>query len=645
MKQDVLENIRAQALKEIETARIHKQGKTYSWRLNEEMYYGGQKKNLESRANVRLSRMQEFVHTLLSKIDNPLVFKFLKRKNSQWKRVNRLNALRTIDQSRNDWDIKDIVGKKQAILYGRAVYLYYADSVGGQYEAHLEPVDVYDFLIDPMCGGLDIEQARYLGCYNLSLDKKTLEEGMKAGFYDKKKTKELLSGAGNIDERTTEENNKQYRERDTSVVKQRDATYTDVWKFWRWFTTYEGERYYLLMTNSGQMIRCDKLVDVLPADDEHPMGMWPFWSWACFPDLTEFWTPSYADYVREIFMAQDVSVNQMLDNAEAINKPQKVVNVLAIENLQDLKYRRDGIIKVKGDVDANRAMQIVQTPSIQTPVAVFNLLEGIHEKVSGVSAQAKGVEDVDGKVGIYEGNQAAAADRFGLLNKSYAFGYKRFAKLYELGVRHNLVRKVSIEVLGANGVEMEEVKKSDIFKKGDSFGVMVEASNAEVMQSTQERRAKLTFLSSKVQDKTFNQKVVNEMQAEIVGFTQDQIDRLMDTSAYGNSDILAEADTDIEALLLGENVSPNRQANNAYKQHIVNFMASHDRNLTMKDFEVLSAYVQSLEPIIMRNEARALQEEQNRRMRGGAMNPKQVEEAVPAGDDMQQPNDMETNIL
>ena len=40
------------------------------------MYYGGGKKDLESRANVRLSRMQEFVHTLLSKIDNPLVFKF-----------------------------------------------------------------------------------------------------------------------------------------------------------------------------------------------------------------------------------------------------------------------------------------------------------------------------------------------------------------------------------------------------------------------------------------------------------------------------------------------------------------------------------------------------------------------------------------
>ena len=100
------------------------------------------------------------------------MFKFLKRKNSQWKRVNRLNALRTIDQSSNDWDIKGYRGQEAgAFSTGVPLYLYYADSVGGQYEAHLEPVDVYDFLGDPMCGGLDIEQARYLGCYNLSLDK------------------------------------------------------------------------------------------------------------------------------------------------------------------------------------------------------------------------------------------------------------------------------------------------------------------------------------------------------------------------------------------------------------------------------------------------------------------------------------------
>jgi hypothetical protein len=45
--------------------------------------------------------MQEFVHTWLSKIDNPLTFKFTKRKESQLKRVERLNALRKAAISRS----------------------------------------------------------------------------------------------------------------------------------------------------------------------------------------------------------------------------------------------------------------------------------------------------------------------------------------------------------------------------------------------------------------------------------------------------------------------------------------------------------------------------------------------------------------
>ena len=73
--------------------------------------------------------------------------------------------------------------------------------------------------------------------------------------------------------------------------------------------------------------------------------MWPFWTYAPYPDLTEFWTPSPADYVRELIMAQAVSINQMLDNAERVNKPQRIVDVGAIQNLAELKYRRDGYIK------------------------------------------------------------------------------------------------------------------------------------------------------------------------------------------------------------------------------------------------------------------------------------------------------------
>lgn len=612
MRKDLVDEISAQALNEIQLARTFKQGKTTRWRLNEEMYYGRKLITNESRANVQLARMQEFVHTLLSKIDNPLVFKYIKQKNSQTKRVERLNALRKRDQKIDSWDMKDLVGKKQGIIYGRAAYSYFADSINKKYRPHLENIDVYDLLVDPMCGGIDLEEARHLGSYSVALDAKQLSNGMKEGYFRRDTVKRLLEGSGNADDMTQEETNQQGRTQDQNTIGRKMVSASKgSYKFWRWHTTYKGDRVYLLMTNAGDVVRAEWMEDMFPTTEEYEQGMWPYWSWAAFPDLTEFWTPSYCDYVREIFMAQDVTVNQALDNVEAINKPMKKVNVSAIENLAELKYRRDGIIKVKGDVRLADAVEIVTTPSIDTPLKLFTLLEGIQSKASGVTDQQKGVANEEGKVGIYEGNEAAASDRFGLLDKSYAFGYERFAKLYQLGVREHLIKPVAIEILGPNGVELVNVKKGDIFKKGDDFPATTEASNAEMMASEGKKKAQDAFLATLMQDPMVNKKKLREMRGENAGLTQEQIDALLDTSVYGNADLLVDADADIEAILLGENITPNRNANNAYRQRFVDYMGNHSRELSTEDFGRLTAYVEALEPVVMRNEARALLKEQS----------------------------------
>lgn len=611
MTKETINKIAEQALNEINFARVFKQGKVLNWQKNEEMYYQRKRKIPEARASVQLGQMQQFVHTLLSKIDNPLIFKFAKRKNAQTKRVERLNSLRQYDQFRDNWDMKDIVGKKQAIIYGRAIYSYYAESING-YKPHLEPIDVYDFLIDPSCGGVDIEEARYLGSYSVILDKQQLKNGVKKGLYIEEEVQKLLDGSGNASEATQDQTNKQPRMYDQNTIGQKEIDDPTKYKFWRWSTTYQedGERYYLLIDNSGRCIRCELNSKLISPSNDYPMGPWPYWTWAAFPDLTEFWTPSYCDYAREIFMAQDVSINQMLDNAEAVNKPMRIVNVGAIENLAELKYRRDGIIKTKGEFDINKVYQTIDTPSINTPIQVFNILESIQAKASGVTDGTAGVADESGKVGIYEGNQAAAADRFGLLNKSYSFGYKRFARLYELGVRDNLTKKIAIDIIGPDGVEIEEVKRTDIFRKNDEFGVLVEASNAQILASNEDKKSKINFLIGQAQNKDINQKKSFEIQASIAGFTEDEIEQLLDTSFYGNSELMGECDRDIEMLLDNEKIKPNQMANNAYKQKMVDYLRDHEEDISFEQFQRISVYIDSLNDIIMRNEARNFQNEQ-----------------------------------
>jgi len=613
-KKELRNSIVQQAISEISFSRQHKQGKISKWNLNESMYYGKKQATTESRANVDLARMQEFVHTLLSKIKNPLIFKFTKRKESQLARVDRLNALRQYDQQLDFWNIKDLAGKKQGIIYGRVVYSYHADSIDG-YKAHLENVDVHDFLIDPAGGGIDIEQANYMGRYGIKLRRNELEAGAKSGLYLKSEVSQLLAGTGNNTEKTQEEINKTPRTTDQNTSAQKELQNADNFKFWEWFTTYEGIRYYLLMQEKGACIRCEKLTDIFSPTKQFPLGAWPFWTWAAFLDLTEFWTPSYCDYVREIFMTQNVSINQMLDNAEQINKPQKVVNVSMIENLAELKYRKDGIIRTKGDFDVNRAVQMLRPNSIQTPMQVFEVLERIQEKALGVTSGAKGVSDEQGKVAIYQGNQEASADRFGLLNVTYSFGYSRFAKLYEIGVRDNLTKKIAIDIIGPEGIETEEVGKTDIYHKGDDFGVLVEASNAEDLASVITQKTKIDFLNGEVQivsgvgkayNPVINSKKATELKAKIAGFSEDDINELLDTDNFGTSKIMSEAARDIESIVEGDDIKPNTYANNAYKQRLVNYARDHQEDMNNKQKMALIKYIRSLDKVIMQNESRAL---------------------------------------
>src|ERR1035437_1022502 len=238
-----------QAIKEIAFARRYKQGKIRNWQKNEEMYYGKKQVSTEARANVDLARMQEHVHTVMSRIDDPLIFNVGKRKDSQLKRAARLNALRAWDSQRDFWDIKDIVGKKQCVIYGRAAYVYYADSVDAIYQPHLENIDIYDLLVDPSGGGIDVENFLYWGRYGVLKSKEQLEQQMneETDLFIKESLKALVDGSGNNTESSQEETNKNIRMYGQNTIGKKELQTDEKYKFWQWFTTYKGTRYVLTL--------------------------------------------------------------------------------------------------------------------------------------------------------------------------------------------------------------------------------------------------------------------------------------------------------------------------------------------------------------------------------------------------------------
>lgn len=615
MKKDIINLISAQALEEIDFADDYKNKRISSWQKNEEMYYGKKAQSEGERANVQLGKMQEFVHTLLSKIDTPLVFKYAKRKDADLVKSERANAMRRLDSNEGDWDMKDLLGKKQAVIYGRAVYFYHSDNAGekGVYRSFLENCDVYDFLIDPSAGGLDIENALYLGRRNVVKLRSELQKGVKDKLYIKDTTNRLLEGGGNNTDYNISEIDKEVRRTSAEGEFEKEMAHNDKYRFNEWWTTFEGERYYLLIDDNGNVIRIEKWKD-LEENDKYPV-----WTWASYPDLTEFWTPSYCDYVREIFMAQSISINQMIDNAEQINKPQRAVDSTAIVDESELKYRKDGWIRLNVRDDVNKAFRIVETPSINTPIDVYNLLELIGEKASGVTAPIKGTAEED-KVTIYKGNLQAVNDRFNFLNKSYSHGYKRFAMLYYNGLKQNLKKKVAIQLMGGDGVQVEEITKKDIIPTGGrDFEIIVESSNSEMEVSYLEKQAKEEFYRSLIGDPEVNQKKLKELRAEIANVNETELSELLDIEGTGDARLMAEASRDIEMLLEGKMPPANLKANIAYKKKFVDYMESNSEYLDEEIFMQFVRYVKSVEEIIIQNTLRLANERRNALVMSGEL--------------------------
>jgi hypothetical protein len=183
--------------------------------------------------------------------------------------------------------------------------------------------------------------------------------------------------------------------------------------------------------------------------------------------------------------------------------------------------------------------------------------------------------------------------------------------LYEIGVRDHLTKKVAIDIIGPEGIETEEVSRKDIFRKADMFGVMVDASNAEQTTSALKQRAKMNFLMAQQKNPKINQNKLFEIMAKNAELDEDEIKQLQDVSAFGNQELMAEAERDLELLLEMEIVKPNQNANNAYKQKIVNYLKDHEENMNDEQFAHIAKYLMGLDEVIYRNEARELTQFEN----------------------------------
>ncbi|HPQ42923.1 MAG TPA: hypothetical protein PKZ42_01750 [Syntrophales bacterium] len=574
------------------------------WHANEDMLYGKKPNTLSKRSNINLWLMHGFVYTFLSKIKNPPSLKFEPTEDADIRKAKKITSLWELDSSptRENWKFKDLLGKKSGMASGRVI-----DKIVTEYpyRHRRQRVDHYDFLIDPLAGGISIENARFLGQDNIFKSKSDLENNED---YDQAEVKKLIE-AYEEDKEGTETVDNEYKEKSNrfAVIGMTPDKYLSsgegVYKLLEWYTPINGVRYYIVCNLEKKIIlRKCPLEDIFSAYEKDAGNpLYPFDSWAYFPDEFNFWSIAPMDIVRDNFQTRNVVMNQAVDNNEDKNKPSMSYDPDIYKRPELLKRDKAGrIIPTAKGKDPKAGLYIHPTNSIYDPAKLSEILEDVAAKVTGVTPAGQGLESGDQKVGIYYGNQAEVADRMSLFEESYNNFNIGLGVRYLNGLKDKMEEPIAVKMIGEKGAEWDEIMKEELGEFDISItGGLTEARNDEV-----EKKSKLEYLAANRENQLINPKWLAEQELSLIGFDQVQIKRAL-AAEEANEDEISEAAQDIQKLLNGDKIRPNPKATTVYMQHILDFYQK--TNLTQIQEARFARYLEIVQTVAIRNTVRQAQ--------------------------------------
>lgn len=597
------EDLMKQIENEYKNALDYRKPVIVNWHLNEDIRYGKKPATLSGRSNVDLRLAHGFVITFLSKIKNSPKITFKAKKPSGIQKAKKVTAAWELESSatHEDWEFKDLLAKSLAMCSGRSITKIWANT---PYRHNRKQVDHYDFLIDPLAGGYDINKARYLGEDNIFRSKYDLENSEK---YNKEAVQKLIDS---YSENQAVAIDNEYREKQNRLAvigldinnftPQKDG----IFKLLEWYTTINGERYYVVCSLDKRIILYKSLLkEIVGVHGKDKQPKWPFTSWAYYPDEFNFWTEAPLDVVRENFQSRYLVINGALDNNEAKNRPMKSYDPNTYKNPALLKYQPDRAIPTEINKDPRTGLYIHPVNDIYDPVALDNKIEDIGAKVSGVTPSSQGQSDNDTKVGIYYGDMQEVADRMSLFEMSYSRDNILKAQLYVNGLIDRLDEPMAIEMIGEDGAEWDELKSEEL---DDDFSIIIEGGTISAQLDAMKQKQKADFIARNQINQMVNKKTLLEQDALISGFTPLEAKRLLQPDNI-TDDMLTRASADIEKMMKGEKVNPYLKADTAYLQKILDFYGDND--LEDAQNKILEDYMDLLQDIVIKNMAFKAQKE------------------------------------
>lgn len=608
-----LKELVKQAQNEIDIAFKFKQPVYELWHKVEDFYYRSKsdRQALKQEVNINIPIVKSFIDTMVGEVHSPILLNFAHSNDAKKPKAAKVTAAwnKISAPSKDAWNFKDLAGKKINLFQGRTIFKYFSTIVNGKYVSKLSPVDGYDFLIDPLAGGLSEENARYLGQRNILKYKYQLE---KDESYNQEKVSLLLGSYPEDGEIVFDHDEKQSRLNRFAVVGLDPYVYNyskePVVNMTEWYTNFKGNRVVLLFDEkTGVAIKAKKLKSVFKyVEEETLQPLWPYASYAAHFDLFNFWTPPLGISPAEINTIQNIAMNALLENMIKRNRGQKIYDQKLFKNPALLEYRYNGLVPV----DLRRAklqsiqqgFQALETPPISGIGEIISFLDNFSGQKFGINAGTEGNSGED-KVGIYQGNQKQISKRLSIMNESFNQCYVKLGKLFYNGLRQNFTDKIMVEVIGEEGIGWEELTRDDVEAIGD-YDLTITSSVSQLQKNLMEKEAKQKFLANETNNPLVSKKFILRKKAEEAGFDSTEISQLLDVQNDGNSKIMSKASQAVQDIIAGKKVELYRGANTAFYQYIIDFADENSDDLDQTQFIKLVNYAKAHVTIVQRNMVR-----------------------------------------
>jgi len=570
-----------------------------AWHKNEDLYLNREKPALKSRIEVRLPIMGGFIDTLLSKTNESPLVRFGHLSDADIRRAKKVSSYWEFDSTsiRANWDGADRDARKMAALYGRAIYLNYAES-SPKYKSYRDLVDVYDFFGEPY-GGKYLESHKFLGQDNIWRSKYDLEDN---NLYDQNQVKKLVNAQSpeqrKANQKAQEDTKNRLAGLGISGVWQ-DYMGDDEYRLVQMGTTYHGERYFVVFNPETKIwLRVEKLKDVFKSE------LWPWTSWATHPDPFNFWSKAPADDLRSGCEAIKLFMSQAAENRMKQNWNMRGYDSEVWTNPKLLEFRMDGLspAKLKPDQNIQDSIYEFKVGSMGDTLALVQIIDNILGTKTGITASAQGQTDADAKVGIYYGDMKQVADRLGLVNSNKVEELQQAALLWSWGIWEHLSSGEMVKVVGEKGIEWEELTKEDTEPE---FSITIKGGVLEAQMDELKKKTKNDALINIKADPNLapglNKRLTTEHLLRNAGWEEVDIKLLLDTTNEGNEESVSRAAQAIEDILAKKVPKRYMSADSAFLQRLVDAM---DEELEGWQSKAIETYFNAHREIAAMNMAR-----------------------------------------